>query len=304
MWKPFKIDGVRYGGAPDHWLTMTGKRDLSGGLLTLDNGRFFLWEGSPGDSLGLVHRRGEKNASRSEAAFFAHCMGYEHDTPCGLLNRRGQRIVKPLYGAMTRDQYDQEMQLVAGAIFELRVGSGAVHFRRPRGREEDAPFDLPYTARYSAVAEAIHLYGTALWQVDPLSEFLHYYRVVERLGGGNGKPWVTNNIHRIASHDFGGLYLSAMLKVKVVNVFSMWRRRALARLKQLRLPGPDLAKYLYNTTRCGIAHGDRGVITIDFGTAIATAAKDLSVMKLLARIAIDDNASTRRTRKDDGKPDW
>ena len=114
-------------------------------------------------------------------------MAYEHDTPCGLLSRRGQRIFQPLYGSITRDEYDQTTQGIAGLIHDQRMGSGVIHFRRPHDHREFNPFDLPYTARYAAVAEPVHMYGTALWQADPLSEFVQYYRVVERLGGGNGK---------------------------------------------------------------------------------------------------------------------
>jgi hypothetical protein len=50
----------------------------------------------------------------------------------------------------------------------------------------------------------------------------------------------------------------------------------------------SLEEYLYNDVRCGIAHGRHGIKVNDFGQDVLDVAHDCYVLKLLARIGIED----------------
>jgi hypothetical protein len=73
------------------------------------------------------------------------------------------------------------------------------------------------------------------------------------------------------------------------NLFSVYRRRAKSRINLLskKLSTGDIAEYFYNVLRCGIAHGRTDVIDYDYGFNIVEVSQDLIVLKLLARIAVE-----------------
>ncbi len=168
---------------------------------------------------------------------------------------------------------------------------GYVNFRWPGF---DREVDIPYTRKYSRVAKELSLYSTAVRQLDPLSEFPCYYRVIESVSGTNGKEWISKNLHRLENYNFGfleyGTDARAGPQIQRTNFFSIYRRRALARLRDLnsKLGGRSAAEYFYHENRCGIAHGKSDVKEYDFKYNIEELSKDVYVLKLLSRIAIED----------------
>jgi hypothetical protein len=64
----------------------------------------------------------------------------------------------------------------------------------------------------------------------------------------------------------------------------------MARLNKLNkeLVGRSLAEYFYNENRCGIAHGISNIKEYDFSYNIEEISNDVYILKLLARIAIED----------------
>jgi hypothetical protein len=56
-----------------------------------------------------------------------------------------------------------------------------------------------------------------------------------------------------------------------------------------KISSNNIAEYFYNENRCGIAHGKTDIKVYDFGFNILEISQDLYILKLLARIAIEDN---------------
>lgn len=54
-----------------------------------------------------------------------------------------------------------------------------------------------------------------------------------------------------------------------------------------------MARYLYEVNRCGIAHGKSGPRLYDFAEDVREVARDVFILKLLARLAIQDEEGTR-----------
>jgi hypothetical protein len=74
------------------------------------------------------------------------------------------------------------------------------------------------------------------------------------------------------------------------NLLAIWKRRAVLRMAWLlRRHGSwdSVAVRLYNTNRCGIAHGTT-VIRADITLSYFQLVRDAYVAKLLARLAIDE----------------
>ena len=96
------------------------------------------------------------------------------------------------------------------------------------------------------------------------------------------------------SHNFGFLDFVTEARrghrIRRTNVFSIYRKRALGRLRELecKLVGSSVADYFYHENRCGIAHGKSRVKEYDFEFNIEELSKDAYVLKLLSRIAIED----------------
>src|SRR5207245_1451766 len=93
-------------------------------------------------------------------------------------------------------------------VQDARVGVGASYdfkWARPGNA-----LDLAISDAYGGAETLLRLYGTALRQADPLSEFLNYYRVIEAVaeqdtGERNGKKWVATNLASLDGHEFGRL---------------------------------------------------------------------------------------------------
>jgi hypothetical protein len=171
----------------------------------------------------------------------------------------------------------------------LRHGPSTYVLFRSFDRED--AIQLPYTALYEAVDQEIGLYASALRQLDGLSEFLCYYRVLESVAQANAKEWTTSHLPLLRSTDFGHIYIKHTrdLRGHPTNLFSIQRQRAVRRYAQLRSQfgnDTEVAKYLYHVNRCGIAHGRSGVLHSRFTTKYFDVWRDAIILKMLARVAI------------------
>jgi hypothetical protein len=182
----------------------------------------------------------------------------------------------------------------------MRLGLAVFDFQRG-GIDAFSLASIPLTARFAPVLNEVRMYSTALRQLDPLSEFLHYYRVLESIDArargvsmSNAKAWVRANLPNLATFDFGRLEVRPDVggTPRRCNVFKVYQQRALKRVAALRqrLTQP-IEDYLYHEMRCGIAHGVSNTKTFDFGGTVEDVGRDLYVVKMLARLAIDRNAT-------------
>lgn len=230
----------------------------------------------------------------NKLVFYTNCLAYDHDAPTLLLPRYGRAPVEPLKGhgqKNSREQYCENQCIVLELLGSLKWGS--LQSVRFRWSDLEQTVDLAYSTQYGPAAKELSLYSLALRQFDPLSEFLHYYRIMESVDGGNGKSWILNNVNRIKAFDFGWLELEDSAYFgnpkRRVNLFQRYRRKSQERLKRLRSPvsNPQVEEHFYRV-RCGIAHGKTHVKHYDFSTTVASIWQDLYILKLLARIAIQD----------------
>ena len=243
---------------------------------------------------------GQELPSFGDLIFYTHCLAYEHDLPAHLYPTDGQALVDPVVKER-REFVDVEYYASIASIYEgiqsIRLGSVAWTEFRWSGLYKDV--NLEYTRKYSAPRKEIGLYSSAIRQADPLSEFLFYYRVIESISHGNGKDWTDKNLPKLKNHNFGFLHIghdheSDYGHRRRVNLFSVYRRRALSRLCELdrKIGRSSVSRYLYNDNRCAIAHGVSTVKEYDFGDSIAEVARDICIIKLLARTAIDEMISS------------
>ncbi len=219
--------------------------------------------------------------------FISNCLAYEHEIPVSLYQGH-----TPLFKPIFRSYSDQNNLLnhAYEVIFDIKYGYGVILFRYPAFFTSK---NINYSGRYSTVSKEISLYSSALRQLDPFSEYLHYYRIIESATNSNGKAWISKNISRITEYKFGFLgYRKAndFTSEKCINVFSVYKKKAIARLAKLSLKIPDgeIERYLYNENRCGIAHGRDQVKLFDYGVDFSDIVEDVFIMKLLSRIVIED----------------
>ena len=289
------MEEIRYRRDVQYFIEMPGLASSSIGRVTVD-GKYAVIQVHPTYSIVVVPPAGLAHPTFEEIVFYANCLAYEHCLPVFIRQVRPQAQVRPVEKGpsdyIDRAYYDS-VGVACEAINAIRLGPlGYVHFRWPGFRKE---VDLAYSQRYSGVAKELSLYGQALRQLDPLSEFLCYYRVLESVSGDNGKEWVRTNLPRLGSFGFGFLHFGsdvpAPWQTRRTNLFSVYRRRALARLRKLtsRLQGVDVPQYFYHENRCGIAHGTSTIREYDFSYTIEEMSRDVYVLRLLSRIAIEDS---------------
>ena len=277
-----------------YFVDMVGVGISSLGNVFVD-GKYYLVFVVPAGPLAITSPLGSPLPTFEEVVFYANCLAYDHDLPTYILPVVGKRkaLIKPIgRGRSINDSYYNCLNMAYTSVCDIRLGPlGYVNFRQPGFGQ---PVDIPYTERYSSVARELSLYGMALRQLDPLSEYFCYYRVIESVTNSNGREWIRGNIERIKSYDFGFLeFKREMSKNKRrTNLFSIYKKRAINRLAELKvkLNGKDIAAYFYNENRCGIVHGKASIKVYDFGPIVEEIAKDLYILKLLARIAIEDKA--------------
>ena len=264
------------------------------GPVGVDN-KYALIQVSPTCSIAIAPQVGEDHPTFEEVVFYTNCLSYEHDLPAFIWPVKRKALVQPIeHGRSKRinDSYFESLGMACEALNSIRLGPlGCVYFRWP-GFKRDV--ELPYSKKYSRVAKELSLYSTALRQLDPLSEFLGYYRVIESVSGTNGKDWISRNLCRLANYNFGFLEFDSENRLpregRRTNIFSIYRRRALARQRNLndRLGRRSLSEYFYHENRCGIAHGKSDVKEYDFKYNVEEVSKDIYILKLLSRMAIED----------------
>lgn len=264
------------------------------GSVTIDS-KYALIQAHPTGSIAIVPPVGADHPTFEEAVFYTNCLAYEHDLPAFICSVKRKALIQPIEKGRSNyinDSYFNSMDMAYEALNSIRLGPlSYVYFRWPGfGRE----VDLSYTKKYSGVTKELSLYSGAVRQLDPLSEFLGYYRVIESISGTNGKDWIAKNLPRLKSYNFGFLEFGSNDQLgrqsRRTNVFSIYKRRALARLKNLnsKLVGRSVAEYFYYENRCGIAHGKSNIREYDFKHDIEEVSRDVYILKLLSRIAIGD----------------
>jgi hypothetical protein len=257
----------------------------------------------PTYSLALLPLADDVVISYEDALFYADCFAYEHEIPVIALPRGGQIDIEFLMDRRgkraTREAYFHELAVALESVNALRLGPmGYVEFRYDTSEYLSSTGDpvvrLNYSGRYGLAAQEVHLYSLALRQIDPLSEYLCYYRVIESASRSNGLGWLEQNLGRLESARFGMLSAGPgdPRKRRRVNLFTVLRRRAIARLRNLlnTMSYADIASRLYHTNRCGVAHG-QSIRRADFSTDFRDVYLDGFVLKLMARLAIEDKLS-------------
>ena len=285
---------TRYRKDVQYFIDIVGMASDCVGSVTIDD-RYALIQVHPTYSVAISPEVGEEHPTFREIVFYTNCMAYEHDLPAFITPVNRKALILPIERGRKKyinDSYYQSVAVAYEALNCIRLGPlGFVYFRWP-GFQKDV--DIPYKKKYSGVAKELSLYSTALRQLDPLSEFLCYYRVIESVTGTNGKEWISKNLCRLKEYDFGflayGTEAQRIPRRRRTNLFSIYKRRALARLNDLnsRLGGKSLADYFYHENRCGIAHGKRNIKEYDFKYNIEEVSRDAYILKLLSRIAIED----------------
>lgn len=274
---------------------LIGLASDSVGNVTIDR-QVWLYQVHKTSGIALVPLGTSPQLSYEKALFFADCLSYDHDIPSFIepsaleFRKQGYTfLLGKVSRKLTREWYFHDLVSAWELARDLRHGSLAyIEFR---WGHPDLQIDLPYTANYEKAEKELHLYATALKQIDPLSEYLCLYRVLESVHGSNVKTWVANNLDKIRNFNFGDLAYGVDWE-RQGDVFSKYKQRALCRLANLRKilsTDQEIANYyLYKEIRCGIAHGKEKIKRYDFGSDFFSIAKDSYILKLLARISIDE----------------
>jgi hypothetical protein len=281
-----------------YYIELVGIANDSIGQVIIDS-KYALVQLYKSDSTAITPLVSINQPTFSTVVFYTHCLTYLHDIPGFVWPANGKALTKPIEigrADYLNQSYFDALRTAYEAINSFRFGPlGYIYFRCPGFSEK---CNLSLSLKYSIVSQEIALYSTAVRQLDPLSEFLGYYRVIESVSGSNGKDWLSANLDRLKKYDFGFLEYEIVGDERIrnqrrKNLFSLYRKRALSRLRILtqKLSIKKIAEYFYNENRCGIAHGKTGVKTYDFDLNIREISQDVYILKLLARIAIEDKSS-------------
>lgn len=279
----------------------------------------------------LIPRDSTTQIPYSTASFYADCIGFEHDFSALAIPRadcylNDTDIPWPCWFNAFRDptpaeDFIQSLREGAEAANALWNGLGTtVAFRydwldQPTTEVDGyAVVKVDFTATYSVVRAAIHLYCAALRQADPLTAYLCFYRIIENCTDSNGKTWVEGIIAQ--EFDTSSIawcerppesivpaYVSGIVRPDrlgrshrdrdCTNLFEILRAIAIHRRDELaqELSPADIARRLYNDNRCGIAHG--GDIRLhDLATDFREVLQDLKLLRFLARVAIEETIAT------------
>lgn len=262
--------------------------------------RWVLFHDMPGSWLVPFRRDFCDPVPFDEVLFLSNCIAFDHDMPT---------FVQPTVHAPTSDPpivplvpspgradetlYYQSLGTALSQAVDIRLG---LHGLVMRYDEDDAPLLTRFEERFADRSEVLGLYAMATRQVDVLSEYLCLYRVLEAPGHDDGKPFVASHLSQLETYDFGSLAASEF-PGSSVDVFDIYRRRALDRLAGLRRTLPadtGVAEHLYKR-RNSLAHGKSKVLVEDFGDAVASVAAEVPIVKLLARMAVEGHRSTSST---------
>lgn len=234
-----------------------------------------------------------RRATFSEAIRIADCIAFDHDAPIGLLpsasNRRTSFPHRPIV-EMPVDAalwYFDDLLKAFYAAAEIRFGEPyCIRY----GLTEDRPPSTDFRTRFAGRQHLVSLYAMAARQADVLSEYLCLYRLLEARDASNGKTFAAASLASIGSHDFGVLRVYRSLEDDDwLNAFEVYRKRAKRELARLRRGGimtpSEVAAHLY-AIRNSLAHGASSVRVSDFDATVREVSRALSVVKLLARLAV------------------
>ena len=206
-----------YSKNPQYLIDMVGLASDSIGIVTID-GKYALIQLHPTYSVIIVPPIGDAHLTFEEIVFYTNCLAYEHDIPALIRPIKVEALIRPVEKGRKEyidRSYHDSLSMACEAINSLRWGPlGYVYFRWP---SHDTKVNLLYTKQYSCVAKEISLYSTAVRQLDPLSEFLNYYRIIESISGNNGKSWLSANLTRLANYSFGFLEYEIVGEERVGN---------------------------------------------------------------------------------------
>jgi hypothetical protein len=289
---------------------------------------FWLEGHEASNSFFLIPRDSATEIPFSTASFYADCIGFEHDFSALAIPPSGTYlndvdIPWPCWFKAFRDPTPSEdfvrsLREAAEVANTLWNGLGVpIAFRYDwldHPTEEVDGYDVVrvnWEGRYSGVRHAIHLYCAALRQVDPLTAYLCFYRIIENCSGNNGKSWIEAVIEdgldtqsiawcecppdSIVPAHLADLVRSDNLSKthherEWTNLFEIFRAMAVQRRDELKqqLSAADIARRLYNENRCGIAHGG-DIRTHDLATDFREVLQDLKLLRFLSRIAIEQS---------------
>lgn len=259
--------------------------------------------------------------SYADATFYADCLAFEHEfsaiafpqaeiigddeVPWDVYARHHEQPPGMRYLECLREASEMANRLNLGSDCRVVFKYDWFHFEVP----DDGIAKVPWTARFETVATAIHLYNAALRQIDPLTQYLCFYRAIENVAGNNGKQWIETTfagpfdyaspIWCVASfHPLKDLVSPALQHLlrpdrlngeeNRFNVLEITRAKAMHRLTALRADSSDrdIAKRLYNENRCGIAHGT-DIRRHDLSDDFLAVLQDLPLIRYLGRLAIE-----------------
>jgi len=298
------------------------RRDYSVGDVIIDR-RIALIQPHPESRLYLCPIRPHPQPTTAEAWFYNDCIAYEHEIPAIVdpteeqladfkhrylhngpsepqkfnittlgSDVKTEKFIRHPIPPETLSQtfLVNQLLLIFEETRELRHGPLTfVLFRTHRYRRR---VYLDYSALYGSVSKEISLYSAALRQADFLSEYLGYYRVIESVTVSNGKKWIIDALDRFKTHRFGKILMGHQYDdhYRPKDILREYRKRANARLLELQrtMRNKDIAKYFFNVNRCGIAHGRDRVLKSDIVPSYFDIARDSVILKLLARMAIDE----------------
>lgn len=289
--------------------------------------RIALIQPHPESNLYLCPLCPNPQPTSAEAWFYCDCIAYEHEIPAIVLPTEGEVSrfkYRYLHNGPSQPRDRHIVHLGQGttevftehpipprvltknflldqllSIFEMtrEFRHGPLTFVLFRTHRYRRRVYLDYSSLYGSVAKELSLYSAALRQPDLLSEYLNYCRVIESATAASSskewKEWMVNALGRLRSHPFGKVLIGHAEDDRYCpkNALGIYRRRAAARLRQLRRTKQtdrDLAQYLYNVNRCGIAHGRNAVVRGDIVPSYFEVDRDAIILKLLARMAIDE----------------
>ena len=284
------------------------------------DGKYRLRAGDYDDTIRIVGTD-EEVATYSLAAFYADCIAFEHDLatlavpPLSAITHTSVPwIFKPLDRQDVPQLYlDDFLEAFRGAI---KTSDGIWY--TPAPYYDLSVKDLPFTGHYSHLEVALHLYNAALRQLDPLSQFLNFYRVFENIytkkrrrealipvlsspldykrpvfvwpiEGPGSRPFIP--VMEVVSPDVAAVLRQDQLlgPGDRINVMEVRRAEALARLDELRRRGmrdDEIVDGLHKETRCGIAHGEK-IKRHDLGDEFMELIHDVKLVRYLARLAIE-----------------
>jgi hypothetical protein len=190
---------------PKYFIELVGVAFDSIGQVIID-GKYALLQFRRSDSTAIIPLAGIDQPSFSEVVFYTHCLSYLHEIPAFVWPAKGNAFTKPIEKEKVdflNKSYFDDLHTAYELINSFRLGPLAYVYFRFSGFSDVV--NLRFSPKYAMASQEIALYSTALRQLDPLSEFLGYYRVIESVSGTNGKDWLAANLGRLDNYDFGFL---------------------------------------------------------------------------------------------------